>query len=511
MSVKIFDPADFPFSFHSVHVWHKGELIQEEYFKPYDAKRLHRMFSISKSMTSLAIGALMAEKKLSMTDHIVDFYGEYKKGEWHPYLAEMTLHDMLTMRTCYRSTTYKVTTQTSWVESFFVTKPDHRPGTIFKYDTSSAHTMADLVKKLTGRGVLDYLRDIYLDELGFSADAEILKDPYGVEMGGSGLLCRPKDLLNLGIFLLSLLDDSYKEKYPALIKNEAPYDEAFWQRYADYVKDALSFHTPTPHEAKTLDEAQGYGYQFWRLRDGVMMYGMGGQYLIMYPQKDLLIVTTADAQPMAGGTQYILDEARRVFLSAVAKENGSSTEQIPSLPLRLLPGGKKEVAGEDIPKAEFPKEELSKEEKSKEEMPKEGALAFPYGRWRFSENAKGFTTLELKENELILTQKKIANGDIPEGATNTKSDSWTFRFPFSPKEKVECRNEKYGQLLYTKGTVEPDGSLYLRSDIVDAYVGCIHIVLSSKDSGKHLSVYLRKIEETYFREFDGFFECEIMR
>ena len=37
------------------------------------------------------------------------------------------------------------------------------------------------------------------------------------------------------------------------------------------------------------------------------MYGMGGQYVLFYPQYDLVIVTTADLQNIKGGTQPLLD------------------------------------------------------------------------------------------------------------------------------------------------------------------------------------------------------------
>lgn len=42
--------------------------------------------------------------------------------------------------------------------------------------------------------LLSYLRFKFLDEIGFSANAYILKDPNGVSMGGSGLCATPYDL-----------------------------------------------------------------------------------------------------------------------------------------------------------------------------------------------------------------------------------------------------------------------------------------------------------------------------
>ena len=43
--------------------------------------------------------------------------------------------------------------------------------------------------------LLEYLRKSFLDEIGFSKEAFIIDDPYGVPMGGSGLCARPSDML----------------------------------------------------------------------------------------------------------------------------------------------------------------------------------------------------------------------------------------------------------------------------------------------------------------------------
>ena len=95
------------------------------------------------------------------------------------------------MRTCHDKTTYKAPGVTDWVASFFTVPPTHVPGTNFSYDTSSTHTLGALIEKLSGMDLLSYLRFKFLDEIGFSANAYILKDPNGVSMGGSGLCATP--------------------------------------------------------------------------------------------------------------------------------------------------------------------------------------------------------------------------------------------------------------------------------------------------------------------------------
>ena len=46
------------------------KIFAEGYFAPVDEKFLHRMYSTSKTYTSMAIGALIAEGKVSLDDPV---------------------------------------------------------------------------------------------------------------------------------------------------------------------------------------------------------------------------------------------------------------------------------------------------------------------------------------------------------------------------------------------------------------------------------------------------------
>lgn len=143
---------------HGYQILYRGELIGERYWEPFHRDSLHRMYSITKSFTSLATGLLAAEGKIGLDDRICTYFPEkLPEGGAHPWCEEMTIRDLLTMRTCYESTTFK-RYDGDWVESFFRVTPDHVPGTVFNYDTSASHVLAALVEKLTGMDLLDYLR-----------------------------------------------------------------------------------------------------------------------------------------------------------------------------------------------------------------------------------------------------------------------------------------------------------------------------------------------------------------
>lgn len=178
-------------SMHSFLFCKDNCLVAEGYYAPVKKNDLHRMFSVTKSFVSIAIGFLQEEGRLSLDDSIVKFFPEYvpNTSEAHPWLLATTIRDMLSMRSCHASTTYdKFSSKTDWVKSFFTVAPTHKPGTVFHYDTSSSHTLCALVEKLTGMKMLDYLRNKVLNEIGFSKEAYCLTDGFGVSMGGSGLM-----------------------------------------------------------------------------------------------------------------------------------------------------------------------------------------------------------------------------------------------------------------------------------------------------------------------------------
>lgn len=104
---------------HSMIVIKDDRLVFEAYQKPYGPDELHRMFSVTKSMVSLAIGLLADEGKLSLDDHIVDYFPEKLPEHVHPYIKALTIRNMLTMRAVHNKTTYKLAGCTDWVGSFF--------------------------------------------------------------------------------------------------------------------------------------------------------------------------------------------------------------------------------------------------------------------------------------------------------------------------------------------------------------------------------------------------------
>lgn len=277
-----------PVDMHSVILIRGGKILFERYYEPYKRDTLHRMYSVTKSLVGLGILCLADEGRVNLDDSITSYFPEYPTK--YEQIKNTTIRDMLMMRTAHKRTTYKKDLSSDWVESFFTVEPTQAPGTVFSYDTSSSHTLGALIEKITGMGLLDYLRVKFLDKIGFSKSAYCLKDPFGVSIGGSGLMATPIDVAKVARLVMNKGVGNGEQ----LIN-------------AELLELAVSNLSPTD-TCKCIDEQQGYGMQFWRTRNnGFMMHGLGGQMAICLPDKDFIFVATADTGECRNGVQMIRD------------------------------------------------------------------------------------------------------------------------------------------------------------------------------------------------------------
>ncbi len=322
-----------PFPVHAVLLMRHGKLICEGYYHPFEKGMLHRMFSICKSLNALALGILEADGRFSLDDKITDFFPDKLPETVHPYIRSMRVRDMLMMRTCHASTTYKIAKDMDWTESFFKVAPTHRAGTVFRYDTSAAHVLCQLAERLSGRPMLDFLKDRALREIGWSEESYVLPNQYGEPQGGSGLMCTPMDLLLLGQLLLQKGRWNGKQLLPA-----------------DFLEKAVSCLTPTLATGPIPEESCGYGYQIWRGRsDSFFLYGMGGQLVICCPGADLVCVFCSDSQTSAGGNQYLFDALWETVLASINGSNmgGAAAAGMPSGDVQYSHNSCREKSGTD--------------------------------------------------------------------------------------------------------------------------------------------------------------------
>ena len=278
ISAFLNDLHESRFNMHSVLVLRHGKLIFEAYREPYDKDRKHRMFSISKTFTALAAGLLIDEGKLSLCDKVVSFFPEYCPEPVHPLLASATIYDMLTMQDPHDHTTHGYDIKANWLESWFLTPPDHPPGTIFQYNTTSTNLIASIIERITGQKMIDYMYPRLLTPLGFSEGCFCGETPDGDSFGGSAVCCTPRDLTKLARFVM---DEGVHEGKQLINR--------------DFILNLRSNLIGTDLMGIPVEGMFGYGYFTWHLRNnGFAFFGIHGQFAIGFPDKGLLVVTTGN-------------------------------------------------------------------------------------------------------------------------------------------------------------------------------------------------------------------------
>lgn len=442
---------------NSLLIARHGIVVSETYYRPYHKNKLHRMFSVTKSLVSLAIGLLEADGRIALGDPICKYFPEYVPQSVHPWLVQTTIQDMLTMRSCHANTTYDVHSETeNWVESFFVTEPTNPPGTVFQYDTSASHVLCALVEKLTGQSLLDFLRERLLRELGWSEESYVMKDPFGTSMGGAGLMALPEDLLRLGMFLL---DEGEQERlhYPKA-----------------YLQKALRRQISVTGWNRTC---AGYGYQFWMLPDGGFgLIGRADQDVLCFPDQELVVAYTADTEELENlaGLDVIYDTVQQELLRIL------QSEPLPEQPAALRALQEYSTQAELL---------ISKSECE------ENVGAQVSGQW-----------YDMKENVAGYAQMRVvldATGGVLE-YTRTKQPEQIYQIPFGMERLVCSVCPEYEQECAVSAAWIEERVLFLRMWLVDERIGNIQIRLHFGTEGS-LTVWMKKWEECSFERFQGIF------
>jgi hypothetical protein len=170
------------------------------------------------------------------------------------------------------------------VRGFLLIPPDHEPGTVFAYSQPCTIALASVIQRNAGMPLTQYLRPRLFGPLGIGHVGWRAMPP-GREQGFSGLHARTEDIAKLGQLYLRRGQWDGSQLIPR-----------------QWVAQATSKQVDTPGEPRP-DWCQGYGFQFWMSRHGYRGDGAFGQFCVILPEHDAVIVTTACTTDM----QAVLD------------------------------------------------------------------------------------------------------------------------------------------------------------------------------------------------------------
>lgn len=280
----------------SILVIKDNQLVFEQYFPGvtangtainYDKDTPHTVFSVSKSVTSLALGIAIDQGFIfSVDDAVVDYLPDHSNMLSVGEKANLTLDDSLSMQAGFAwneltGTSFQQFTQASDSVSFVVSQAlTSTPGTIFTYNTGVTHMVGEVINGATGMNVDDYtnthlFNDMNITNFSWSRHAD------GTVLAGSGLNMTPRDMAKIGQLMLN---------------------EGVWNGSELISDDWVEQSTRAQANMRSTPTANGYGY-FWWLRDfelenntttpAFFAAGYGGQYIYVLPELDMVVVFTS--------------------------------------------------------------------------------------------------------------------------------------------------------------------------------------------------------------------------
>ncbi|MFJ3407919.1 serine hydrolase domain-containing protein [Promicromonospora sp. NPDC090134] len=306
---RLVDRLDALEDVHSVMVLRHGSVVGEAWWHPHTADRPHVMFSVSKSFTSTAVGIAVHEGLLTLDDRVVDLLPDDAPADPGEHLRALRVRDLLTMTTGHSASTMEGIDRTislpgaGWARAILAQPVEHEPGTRFVYNTGATYLLSAILHRLTGERLLDYLTPRLLEPLGIT-HATWEQDPDGIDVGGFGLSVTTEEMAAFGQLYLQGGVWQGRQLVPA-----------------GWVAAATAAQVPNgPHDWPEWN--QGYGYQFWQCRHGAYRAdGAFGQYIVVWPEKDLVITMTSGLSDL----QSVLDAVWDTLLPDAAWVAPAST------------------------------------------------------------------------------------------------------------------------------------------------------------------------------------------
>jgi hypothetical protein len=266
-----------------------GHVVAEGWWSPYNPESPHSLYSLSKSFTSTAVGLAVAEGKISLNDEVLKFFPDDAPENPSHNLQEMRVHDLLRMCTGHQ-TEPSLGEDQVWTRAFLAHPVPFKPGTHFVYNTPATYMLSAIVQKATGQTVLDYLTPRLFEPLGIGRPTWETS-PQGITTGGYGLSVRTEDIARFGQFYLQKGKWQGRQLVP----------EA-------WIEAATSRQTSNGSNPNS-DWDQGYGYQFWRCRNGLYRGdGAFGQYCIVMPEQDAVVAITSGVRDMQAVMNLVWDK-----------------------------------------------------------------------------------------------------------------------------------------------------------------------------------------------------------
>lgn len=263
----------------SLLVFRNGKLVAEAYPNDLDdIKKSYPIQSCTQSITSILVGAALQQQLLDSIQ--TPLYNCYpNEFDTDSRKQTITIEDALKMQTGLafdNSRQTKIWYETKGSSIGYILGQDYEfaAGTQTSYNDGAPHLVSAALSSQTKQPLTDFARQNLFTPLGIDNwQWEGAKD--GITFGAFGLQLLPRDLGKIGQLLLQ----------------KGNWDNQQWID-SSYLAEATQVQTYLPTFATAP-----YGYYFWIIPQyhAYAMVGDGGQFVLVAPDQNLVVVYTAGA------------------------------------------------------------------------------------------------------------------------------------------------------------------------------------------------------------------------
>jgi len=253
----------------------------------YNGTNLHTLQSVTKSITSVAFGIAVDEGLIKDVEQpIYHYFKSFKYDMSDPRKSEITIEDLLTMRTGIdwftdggydndKHSTIVMENSNNWLQYILDRPMDKKPGTSYEYNDGSSVLLGKILSEATGIRTDEWAQKKLFTPIGIH-NFKWKITPKGETDTEGGLYLSTYDLARVAY--LFLREGQWKGKQ--IVSKE-------WvQKSVTAIVENIN-----PTNAKG---SPGYGYQWYSKGKGESLIylgaGYGGQYIVVSPKFDIVMV-----------------------------------------------------------------------------------------------------------------------------------------------------------------------------------------------------------------------------
>jgi CubicO group peptidase (beta-lactamase class C family) len=266
-----------------------GYLIAEGYFNFASIARKVALASVTKSYTSALVGIALHQGFLSSVDQkMIDFFPEFAAQVTDPRKEQITIRQMLKMRSGYPWEEFTppyldmLVSNSNWLPRIVDFPLTSDPGTAFGYSNLTAHLLAVIVARACDTDLLTYGQQNLFSPIDARVGAWP-RDANHYFYGSGDISFSARDTAKFGLLYLNHGEYEGQQVVPA-----------------DWVSESLQTYSQHLYSDKLGRYFRdiGYGYLWWSARAGVhpfnYAWGHGGNLIILLHDLNMVIVTTAN-------------------------------------------------------------------------------------------------------------------------------------------------------------------------------------------------------------------------